>query len=277
MVIKTVGLMVNSYKGFKFLEQVIDDERVKWVCSYKAKGLFDAYSEIKSLCLEHKVKFVEYENVDYDADKVFLVGWQYMINDVTDNCVVLHDSVLPFYRGFCPTVTAMLDRASLGVTALIPSGSMDSGKILTQHWINKFNKNDTIKDVYDNLALAYRDCFYEVIANNSHLFYDNDNSSATYSLWRDKEDYYVNWNQTCEEIVRFFKAVGFPYDGAMTRFNGEDYKILDAWMCDPVKFVNPTYGKVFKKDGCKIEVVCKDGLVRMLLNKELPRTRCRLI
>ena len=37
----------------------------------------------------------------------FLVGWQHLLPQVTPSTVVFHDSLLPRYRGFAPTVTAL--------------------------------------------------------------------------------------------------------------------------------------------------------------------------
>ena len=36
-------------------------------------------------------------------------------------------------------------------------------------------------------------------------------SEATYSLWRDENDYFINWELPIKKICRFIDALGFPY------------------------------------------------------------------
>lgn len=270
-----VGLMVSSYKGYKFLEKVIRNKEIAWVASYEDNGTkFRAYYKIKELCKANNVRFVPYENIDYDAEKIFIVGWKYMIKEVKDNCVVMHDSLLPACRGFCPTVTAIINDLDMGVTALLPSDEMDAGEILTQHSIGRYNRTDNIKEVYDKLSEAYFRCYSDVVAGERT--YEPTIKKVTYSIWRDEEDYYINWRETGERIYRKIMANGWPYDGAKTRFNGETIEILDVAGWEGAIIETPSCGKVFKKNGKEVAVTCLDGFVTLTLSKELPKLRCRL-
>ena len=54
----------------------------------------------------------------------------------------------------------------------------------------------------------------QAIENKSLKTTTQNESEATYSLWRDEEDYRIDWNQSSKEIRNFIFALGFPYKGA---------------------------------------------------------------
>ena len=88
-------------------------------------------------------------------------------------------------------------------------------------------------------------------------------TNATYSLWLNNEDYYIDWNWSAEKIKRFVDAVGHPYDNAKAYLNGEVIKFVDVEIFKDVVVENRDrhIGKVlFYKNGVPI-VVCKDGLI----------------
>jgi len=90
-----------------------------------------------------------------------------------------------------------------------------------------------------------------------------DHSRATYSLWRDEEDYDVDWSATAERLERFVNAVGFPYKGAATSVQGERFRIWDVETSRDVPIENRSPGKVlFVEDGCPV-VVCGTGLLKI--------------
>ena len=86
---------------------------------------------------------------------------------------------------------------------------------------------------------------------------------ASYSLWRDEEDYFIDWQKSSEYISRFVDAVGSPYADAKSYFNGEIIKIVSASPVSDVKIEDreSNIGKViFIFDGAPV-VVCGEGLI----------------
>jgi methionyl-tRNA formyltransferase len=63
------------------------------------------------------------------ADLLFVVGWQYLLPVADQRLIVFHDSLLPRYRGFSPTVTSLIagDEA-VGVTAFILPKAWTTGR-----------------------------------------------------------------------------------------------------------------------------------------------------
>src|SRR5438876_8656698 len=92
------------------------------------------FERIQSTAQSTGIKFMETRAPVLDADVLtFLVGWQYLLKEFGRSVVVFHDSLLPRYRGFAPTVTALLNgEPKVGVTALYPGTEADSGPIIAQ-------------------------------------------------------------------------------------------------------------------------------------------------
>ena len=88
-------------------------------------------------------------------------------------------------------------------------------------------------------------------------------SDATYSLWRDEEDYKVNWESHASEISRHIDAVGFPYQGAKTRVGDKIFTILEAEVLPDLQIENRTPGKVLSTSPEGPVVVCGKGLLRL--------------
>jgi len=82
----------------------------------------NGFEGITALCRSRSIPIVEERRPTAadirDANLVFLVGWQYLLPLVDPRLVVFHDSLLPRYRGFLPTVTSLIAGDDLiGVTA----------------------------------------------------------------------------------------------------------------------------------------------------------------
>lgn len=275
-----IGLMVNGYHGYCFLKEVIKDECIAWVTSYRQWGMvFNTTIEVEKLCNDNGVEFIEdKKNLRYDADRIFMIGWQYMVDTSMAELITMHDSLLPDLRGFNPTVTSIIrGRGDFGVTALRPSDEPDAGEIIWQSKVSIEGDVNSIKikDVYEKLAPAYKECFDAV---NSGKKMDIENADPSFSMWRDFDDYRVDWSQTATVIVRTINAVGFPYQGATTEYRDEIYVIADARLPinnDHHHIINPSEGKVFRIKDDWYTVLCGlGGAVDIKLKSKVPlRTR----
>lgn len=90
-----------------------------------------------------------------------------------------------------------------------------------------------------------------------------DERLATYSLWRDDDDYNINWNETSQNIRRFIDAVGEPYLGACAILGESKVRILEAVEEENVIIENRQPGKVIFVKNDEPIVVCGDGLLRI--------------
>jgi len=149
---------------------------------------------------------------------------------------------------------------------LFASSEYDKGDIIAQksfqiHYPIKINEViEKIEPLYSELV----DEIYSKIQNDYELkATKQDENEATYSLWLDGEDYFIDWSWSAEKIKRFVNAVGYPYDNAKSHLNGEVVKFIDVEIVEDVVVENRErhVGKViFIKDGMPV-IVCSDGLL----------------
>ncbi len=275
-----IAVFAAGPKGANFLRNFRGHEAVDLVVSYPSKGLqTDSHAEIQGICRAKGHTLLERDNVrsqDYaSADLILLIGWQWLTKEVDQRFVIFHDSLLPKLRGFNPTVTVLIGgETETGVTAFSPIGGdasvADSGPIFGQEKIS-IQYPATIRAVYDQLGLAYcrlADRLLDAAASGALSFADQESGAATYSLWRDEDDYQINWATSAEQIRRFVDAVGWPYLGAKSRVQGREVRIDRVEVCRDLAFVNRCPGKIWSLAGGVAEVVCGSGMVRILAARE---------
>ncbi len=223
------------------------------------------------------IRFCEDKNINYcdasvqnhfDSKYAFAIGWKKIIDFTVDQkLIVFHDSILPRLRGFNPLVTALINGDNeIGVTALFATQEYDRGDIIE---IGKMTItypikiNDAINLVSDLYAKLANNIIETLMSGQELRSTKQVESEATYSLWRNQEDYRIDWTASSQKIARHINAVGFPYTGATTQIEGKEITIVDSEPTDDVVIENRTVGKViFKKDGCPV-VVCGKGLLKI--------------
>lgn len=251
----------------------IGPKSVAWVIIGKDAGVAnDYYHEISDLCNRHSVAWCDRLTSPEDmpsADIRFAIGWKWIIRDCHD-LVILHDSLLPRYRGFSPLVAALCNGDTrVGVTAIRAENQYDTGEILGQKSI-ELSYPVTIKQAIDRTSILYQELIIDVVdcycKNDVLVGSPQDESEVTYSLWRDEDDYLIDWNQTSDKIERFINAVGEPYAGALTRVNNILLRVLAAEVVPDVKIESRSshVGKIIFNDSNHVVIVCGSGLLRLL-------------
>jgi methionyl-tRNA formyltransferase len=157
--------------------------------------------------------------------------------------------------------------SEIGVTALWASERYDAGDIIAQA----------------STAIAYPLRIQQAIALTSVLYQQlavnivralstgsplprlpQDEAAATYSLWRDDDDYQIDWTRSAEQIQRFVDAVGPPYRGAFTKCEHVGARVRAVEARKDLAIENRTPGKVIAiEEGCPV-VVCGTGLLKVL-------------
>jgi methionyl-tRNA formyltransferase len=222
---------------------------------------------MRSIAQSAGIKFVETRAPVLDADVLtFLVGWQYLLKEPSTSIVVFHDSLLPRYRGFTPTVTALLNgEPKIGVTALYPGTEADSGPIIAQTEV-RVAYPIRIQSALTLQAEAMVDLACAIVKQSQSGTLScrpQDEHQATYSLWRDDRDYYIDWSRSSVEIRRFVDAVSYPYSGARTRLGSEPVVVDEATEVGDLNFEVRDVGKVCRLDEGRPIVVCGAGLLRL--------------
>jgi methionyl-tRNA formyltransferase len=256
-------------KGYKVLKALTTSfpHLVTGVVSARDPNILrDYYDEIKKFCDEKKIPFWDRQKMEeISSDFSIAVSWRWLINLTSTKLIVFHDSLLPQYRGFSPLVSALINGEKwIGVTTFFATKEYDQGDIIA---VSKTSITYPIKiqKAIEILTKKYEELAIEIgkkiLRGEPITGIKQDESKASYSLWRDEEDYMIDWQMCAERIKRFIDAVGFPYKGAMSRIEDREVRILDAEVLNDVQIVNRTPGKViFIKNECPV-VVCGKGLL----------------
>jgi methionyl-tRNA formyltransferase len=271
-----IGIFVAGFKGLNFLETLslcIQTNLIEFVCSYPNQGNASCtFTEIQTLCSIKNYNLYSRKVLDrqkLDAvEIIFVVGWQFIIDNTDDRYIIFHDSILPKYRGFAPTVTALIngDR-QIGVTALKASNLADRGDVYDQKVI-EIDYPIKIYDAYLLLGKAYTEIAISIIDKASQdklVAIPQSDLNATYSLWRDEEDYYINWEWSANKILRFINAVGYPYGGARTNYQSQVIYIDEVVVTEDVFFEDRHSGKIWNIKNGHPEVVCGQGMIQILI------------
>lgn len=239
------------------------------VCARDKQIKNDYFEDIKSLALSNSIKFLE-RGVDpipeTELNFYFAISWRWLIKEKLEKLIVFHDSLLPKYRGFNPLVTALIEGdTNIGVTAILASESFDRGNIIGCESI-QIEYPIKIEFAINIISKLYGKLFYSIINKMflNELTEDIQvDANATYSLWRDEEDYIIDWNQSSSKIKRFIDAVGYPYNGAKSSIDGIELTILESELYEDLKIINNIPGKIFFIINNEPVVVCGSGLLKL--------------
>jgi methionyl-tRNA formyltransferase len=264
-----IRLYTLGYKGFYALSKLNNNQRkfVSEVVIAKDKSVQkDYFNETKDFCQKNNILFFERGKEEIsNAEYSIAIGWRWLIND-NKKLLVFHDSLLPKYRGFNPLVTALINGdLEIGLTALLASEEYDRGPIIGQKKI-KIAYPIKIKEAIERISELYAQLLIELIEKiekNTISEISQKEEDATYSLWRDDEDYFINWNDSAQNIKRFIDSVGFPYNGAKTILDSVPVRIFDASAEEDVFIENRCPGKVIFKRENNFIITCGKGLLNV--------------
>ncbi|MCA9246268.1 MAG: hypothetical protein KDA42_04105 [Planctomycetales bacterium] len=270
---QSLTLFAMTKKGFAVLSALMQEAPgiVKTVVTARDTAVADDYCDaILALCRDHGVPTMERtESFQLNSDYAMAVSWRWKIDLPARRLIVLHDSLLPRYRGFNPLPTALIrGDEEIGVTALFATDEYDCGDVIAQA-SQAISYPIRIDQAIDSMLELYRDLVLQIAAMLAEGIEmpasPQDDSQATYSLWRDEEDYAIDWSQSATDLRRFVDAVGHPYKGASTTLHGQRLRIRQVRALPDVSIANRTPGKViFMRSGRPV-VVCGEGL--LLLEK----------
>jgi methionyl-tRNA formyltransferase len=183
--------------------------------------------------------FIETRNVADSALQVFweampldlmlCVSWRYLIprsiyTRPRLGTYILHDSPLPQYRGFAPSVWAIVNGEDCtGATLFAAADKVDAGDIIDQREI-PFGPDDTIAEVMEAVTKTYLSIIEESIPrilNGTATAKPQDQSQATFTCKRMPEDNLVDWTEPTMCIHNLIRGVTRPYPGAFTSLFGK--------------------------------------------------------
>lgn len=269
---KPVTLLLMTKKGYTLLVDIVDrfGPLIEEVQVGTDAALDNDYStEIIEHCERKGLAWSRRTpGQQIRTEYAMTVSWRWMVEHPESRLIVFHDSLLPRYRGFNPLVSCLVngDR-QIGVTALLGARQYDAGAILAQS-STEIDYPMTVAHAIDALRGSYRATAADVLARietgETLSGVPQDEALATYSLWRDEEDYRIPWDRPADWIARFVDALGSPYKGASTIVDGVLCRVPLAKALPDVRIENRTPGKVIRLEGDFPVVVCGDGLLQVM-------------
>ena len=274
----SVALYLMSEKGYAILTHLVkefDCTIIKHVVGAKDNNVEnDFYEDIKAVCGQANIPFLDRTQraLITPTTVALAVSWRWLIAE-TNGLVVMHDSLLPRYRGFAPLVNCLIKgEPEIGVTALYANAEFDRGGVIAQA-SQPVSYPITIAQAI-NLSVR---CYVELmdyiwpawVEGRSLPARPQNEQQASYSLWRDEQDYRIDWHCDSNYIRRFVDAVGWPYKGATALLNGQPVRILAVEAEADVRIENRTPGKVlFINQQQQPVVVCGTGLLRLIMTQD---------
>ena len=207
-----ITLYLMTQKGFEVLKAIIERKfypLISEVVVGRDKNIENDFAdEIKSICRKNNINCIE-RNKDFQAtsDYSIAISWRWLIPNNKSKLIVLHDSLLPKYRGFAPLVSMLCNKEKvIGVTAIFASEEYDKGDIIAQS-TTEINYPIKIADAINIISKNYVDLVIKIITSiekgEEIVAVTQEEKNATYSLWRDEEDYIIDWSKDSDEILTF--------------------------------------------------------------------------
>jgi methionyl-tRNA formyltransferase len=283
-----ICILCATRRGHAVLEHLLarfPNDRF-WVASFREEPHEPPFLDaIRSLAERHGARFFETRNIasameptvggGVGIDVMLAVSWRYLIPmqiaaRAARGCYIIHDSLLPAYRGFSPTVWAMINgEPVVGATLFHAAETVDSGDIVDQVEV-EVGPTDRIGDVMDRVTKAY----IELLDRNLPLIlqgdaprYPQDELRATYTCKRLPWDNHIDWTGPTRKIYNLIRAVTYPYPGAYTELEGKRMVVWDAEpVSKDVSYVGRVVGRVVKiEKDAGVVVLTGDG--QLMLKK----------
>lgn len=267
-----VGLYLMTSKGLPVLNRAIEAGlEIVHVTTAPATGMQDSsHAVIAATAKGAGIPcFTRAHPPQYTADYSIAAGWRWML-DMPGQLIVLHDSLLPRYRGFAPMITALVNgEREIGVTAFFagePGEGYDTGPVIDQRVIQityPIRANEAIialEQLYGDIA---EDIFHTLKVQKQPRYVHQDERQASYSIWRDEEDFHIDWRKDDRSIIRLIDAASHPFSGAWT-WGAKMGKVVvhAAEVIPDVRFAERHPGKVHMLEGGP-QVVCGVGMIRV--------------
>lgn len=268
-----IALYLMTEKGLEVLERIlsVDPSIVSHVVVGQDSNLrMDHGDEIEARCTAERIRCFARENApDVEEDTfVLAVSWRWMIVHPSARLIIFHDSLLPKYRGFSPLVNMLINgETRIGVSAVFGAQDYDRGDIIAQRWTEityPIRIADAIRINNRNYADLAEEIVRQISSSKPLVGQPQNEADASYSIWRDRDDYFVDWSRSASDIRRMIDAVGSPYAGARTMTSrGEEVVIEDAVEVADVACELRHPGKVLFVEQGAPTVICGAGLLRI--------------
>ena len=242
----------------------------------KGRGKKIYYTPVKEKALELGLEVFQPDNVNSlesikkikDINPDFIVVAAYgqilkkeILNIPKYDCLNVHASLLPKYRGAAPINWAIINgESSTGISIMRMEEGLDTGDVVLMESIEIDDTADypSIHEKLANLGgKMINEAIKDIVEENA-IYTPQDDENSNYAPMIFKDMGRINWNKKGKEIFNLIRGLK-PWPNAFTEYKGELVKI------HKVKFVpekpKSKQGTIFKVDKKGIYVSVIDGTV----------------
>lgn len=243
-----VFLFLGSRRGYAALKKLISlQANICGILCLKEDAHEEAfYPRIAELAaaqnvpvfFSHEVKPSQYFEAvsSCQPDIAFAIGWRFLINSQTyqlpkHGTLVIHDSLLPKYRGFAPMNWVLINgEQETGVSLFFMVDAVDAGPIVDQLKV-AIDANDTAATL-DKKIIALYEAIIEKnlpkLTSGDYQSIPQNEAEATYTCKRIPDDGLINWHLSAQQIYNLIRATSQPFPGAFAYLNGKRITIWQA-------------------------------------------------
>jgi methionyl-tRNA formyltransferase len=179
-------------------------------------------------------------------------------------CVNIHASLLPRWRGAAPIQRAiMAGDTETGITIIQMDAGLDTGPMLVRTPC-PIDADDTAQSLHDKLAPLGATAVVTALnqlASGTAQPEPQDEAKACYAHKIDKQEAWIDWNKSADEIVRQIRAFN-AWPIARCWLDGKALHVWRAVVAGPS--TNAAPGTVTAVDDQGIDVATGTGAVRLL-------------
>jgi methionyl-tRNA formyltransferase len=279
-----IFLFAGSRRGHAVLKKLIEQKAniVGILCLVEDPHEEAYHPKVTVIAKEHSIPLFyssDIKSLDYAAllnqinpDIAFAIGWRYLITKEAytvppKGTLIIHDSLLPAYRGFAPMNWAIINgEKETGVTLFHIAEGVDSGPIIDQ-LKTSITQDDTAKTLDEKIIALYEEIIIKnlpALEQNTAQSVPQDETLASYTCKRTPEDGEIHWQNTAEHIHNLIRGLTCPFPGAYTTLRGKKIVVWESEL--PIKqdqYIGNIPGRILGKKNGKIEVLTGKGVLRL--------------
>lgn len=289
------SILIGSVGSSKQMLEAMVEVRFPITCVFsldeEASANVSGYQPIHEIAEKNGIKYKKFkrindrENVELiqniAPDYIFVIGLSQLVKkEIIDSAKIgvvgFHPTALPKMRGRAANVwQVLLGVHDAKVSLFFIDEGTDSGDILGQepYIIEDTDYAEDVGRKIDEAAAKLSRRVLKQIMDGTIQPMKQNEEDATYLLRRAPEDGLIDWNSSIVDIHRLIRAVSRPYPGAFGMYDGKHKFII--WRADI--YDNPKYigmnGQIAEIADDHIDVVCKDGLLRITEYENVDRVR----
>ncbi len=187
-----------------------------------------------------------------------------VLNAPTIECINVHGSLLPKYRGGAPIHYSVLNGdEKTGVTIMKMATKMDAGDIITQAEF-PIGIDDTTAIVHDNMIEVGSKLLLDTLPqmfDGSYTLTAQDEELVTYSPNISKDQERIIWDKPALTVHNQVRGLS-SWPGSYTMLDDKRFKIYLSKLTDDVATGTP--GSIANLDDEAIYVNCKDKQIKLV-------------